>query len=100
MNVDEKDLTLLKRLPGIDHIMELLEKDDFFLNIPRSVRLQCARKTVAGLRADIISGQKRISEADLADEGILHRVRNSAHETMTPRLVRTINATGVVLHTN
>jgi len=30
MNVDEKDLTLLKRLPAIDHIMELLEKDDFF----------------------------------------------------------------------
>lgn len=100
MSVDEKDQTLLKRLPGIDHILELMEKDDFSMNVPRSVRLQCARKTVAGLRADILSGQKRISEADFTDEGILQSVRNIAHETMRPRLVRTINATGVVLHTN
>ena len=100
MNVDEKDQTLLKRLPGIDHILELMEKDNFPINVPRSVRLQCARKIVAGLRADILSGQKRISEADLTDEGILQSVRNVAHETIRPRLVRTINATGVVLHTN
>ncbi len=100
MSVDEKDHLLLKRLPGIDHILDLMEKEDFFRDIPRSVRLQCGRKTVAGLRADILSGQKRISEADLTDEGILQSVRNIAHEAMKPRLVRTINATGVVLHTN
>lgn len=86
----------LRNLPGVDHLLELAKTDDRFIDIPRSVILDCARKTLDHLRKDIQAG----IETDMADETILSKAYLLAKEKIRPRLVNVINATGVVLHTN
>ena len=86
----------LKNLPGVDHLLELAKKEDQFLDIPRSVILDCARKALEKIRKDILSD----IETPIIDEAILMQMQVLAKEKIRPRLVNVINATGVVLHTN
>ncbi|NOX32493.1 MAG: L-seryl-tRNA(Sec) selenium transferase [Deltaproteobacteria bacterium] len=87
---------ILKNLPGIDHLLELTKKDDQFLDIPRSVILECLRLSLERIRKDILAG----NETNAAKETILFMALSLAKEKIRPRLVNIINATGVVLHTN
>lgn len=88
--------TLLKNLPGVDHLLLLAKKDDRFLDIPRSVTLDSARKAVDDMRKEILADMApRVTE-----ETILSKTLGLARKTIRPRLVTIINATGVVLHTN
>ena len=86
----------LKNLPGVDHILELVKKDDRFLDIPRSVILDSARSALEKIRKDILTD----IETSITDETILMKMQHLAEEKIRPRLVNVINATGVVLHTN
>ncbi|MBU8849403.1 MAG: L-seryl-tRNA(Sec) selenium transferase [Desulfobacterales bacterium] len=86
----------LKNLPGVDHILELVKKNDRFLDIPRSVILDSARSALENIRKDILAD----IETPITDENILMRMQLLAKEKIRPRLVSVINATGVVLHTN
>ncbi|WP_299980935.1 L-seryl-tRNA(Sec) selenium transferase [Desulfobacula sp.] len=86
----------LKNLPGVDHILELVKKDDRFLDIPRSVILDSVRSALENIRKDILAD----IETPTTDETILMKMQLLAKEKIRPRLVSVINATGVVLHTN
>lgn len=100
MDLNEKQQTLLRMLPGIDHIIELAETDPFFVNIPRSVLVSSARNVVENLRSDIIQSKKTITEKSLTEPRLLESVKDFAADTMKLNLIPTINATGVVVHTN
>jgi len=86
----------LKNLPGVDHLLELAKEDDRFLDIPRSIILDCARKALEHIRNDILADIETL----INDETILIQMQILAKEKIRPRLVNVINATGVVLHTN
>jgi len=100
MDVTEKQQTLLRMLPGVDHILELVKTDPFFDNVPKSVLIRSIRSVVESLRTIIIDDQQHITETKLSDSVILEEVKNSVKEAMTPNLMRIVNATGVVVHTN
>ncbi len=100
MDVTEKQQTLLRMLPGVDHILELVKTDPFFDNIPKSVLIRSIRSVIESLRTIIIDEQQHITETKLSDSVILEEVKNSVKEAMTPNLMRIVNATGVVVHTN
>ena len=100
MDVTEKQQTLLRMLPGVDHILELVKTDPFFANVPKSVLIRSIRSVVESLRTIIIDDQQHITETKLSDSVILEEVKNSVKEAMTPNLMRIVNATGVVVHTN
>jgi len=100
MDVTEKQQTLLRMLPGADHILELVKTDPFFDNVPKSVLIRSIRSVVESLRTIIIDDQQHITETKLSDSVILEEVKNSVKEAMTPNLMRIVNATGVVVHTN
>jgi len=100
MDVTEKQQTLLRMLPGVDHILELVKTDPFFDNVPKSVLIRSIRSVVESLRTIIIDEQQHITETKLSDSVILEEVKNSVKEAMTPNLMRIVNATGVVVHTN
>lgn len=100
MDVTEKQQTLLRMLPGVDHILELVKTDPFFDNAPKSVLIRSIRSVVESLRTIIIDEQQHITETKLSDSVILEEVKNSVKEAMTPNLMRIVNATGVVVHTN
>ncbi len=100
MDLNEKQQTLLRMLPGIDHILELAKSEPFFDNIPKSVLARSARYVVENLRTAIFDGNPDITDKNLSNSLILKNVKNSVQDAMKLNLRRTINATGVVVHTN
>ena len=100
MDINKKQQTLLRMLPGIDHIIELAKSEPFFDNIPKSVLARSARYVVENLRTSILDESPDITDKNLSDSLILENVKNSVQDAMKLKLRRTINATGVVVHTN
>ena len=100
MDINKKQQTLLRMLPGIDHIIELAKSEPFFDNIPKSVLARSARYVVENLRTAILDESPDITDKNLSDSLILENVKNSVQDAMKLKLRRTINATGVVVHTN
>jgi L-seryl-tRNA(Ser) seleniumtransferase len=100
MNITENQQTLLRMLPGVDHILEIVKTDTFFDNVPKSVLVRSTRSVVENLRTIILDNQQNITESKLSNSEILNKIKESVHKTMAPNLTRIINATGVVVHTN
>lgn len=87
---------MLKKLPGVDVLIDLTSKDERFLDIPRSVIVDCTRKALDHLRADIMADVTTAMD----DQAIILEILTLSQKKISPRLVNLINATGVVLHTN
>jgi len=100
MELKEKQQAILRKLPGIDHILELAKKDPELENAPKAVLLQAARKVVEGLRAGILRGDQPPDEKDMSDIPVLDKTREAVGRAMKLNLKRVVNATGVVVHTN
>ncbi len=95
MNNNNKH-SLLKLIPGVDHIMELIENDERFKKLPLTVVKGSIRSVLEQTRNLIIKeGKNKISNASLISEILEH-----ASMILTPNLVPVVNATGVVIHTN
>lgn len=92
--------SLLRNLPGVDHLLEIAGRDPELTAVPRTLLTDCVRKTIDILRQGILTGPPKLPEADLTDMGILTRVRKSVQSAMALNLTRVINATGIVVHTN
>ncbi|MCF8075982.1 MAG: L-seryl-tRNA(Sec) selenium transferase, partial [Desulfotignum sp.] len=87
---------LLRRLPGVDHLLDKTRGDDRFTAVPRQVILQVTRTVVDHLRSQILDGLN----PDFDDAAVLSDIAGRCRQTLAPKLVPLINATGVVLHTN
>lgn len=86
----------LRKLPGIDRLLDMAVQERSFSSIPRSVTLEAARNTLDYIRQELLAGNTPpISHPAILDEMLAY-----ATDKITPRLVNVINATGVVLHTN
>lgn len=95
MAVSDKH-TMLKKLPGVDHLLAAAEEDERFAGFPRSLLLKAIRSAIQNFRNDILTGSKKpVSGTD-----ILESAFSKAFDLNRPHLVNVINATGVVLHTN
>jgi len=100
MEINSSQQNLLRRLPGIDRILESAGKDPGFNDLPKSVLVSSTREVIENLRKVILYDNEKITEADLDIEEVIRAVAAAAAEKMTPNLRRTINATGIVVHTN
>jgi len=100
MNITENQQTLLRKIPGVDSILEVAKTDPFFDNVPKSVLVHSIRSVIEQLRMVILDDQQAITEAELSDSSVFNRIKKNVHKMMTPNLTRIINATGVVVHTN
>jgi L-seryl-tRNA(Ser) seleniumtransferase len=78
----------LRELPSVDELL----RDTSIARLPRSVALNAVRETLARARGSIRAG------TDPGD--LIAQTVSAATNLFVPRLRRTINATGVVLHTN
>ena len=93
-------LNLLKAVPGVDTVLELLKKDSDLADIPLSVLTDAARTAVGAFREAIFSGRDDLTAESLSAERTAARAADKARRAMMPNLERVINATGVVIHTN
>jgi len=100
MKINEKKQAFLKMLPGVDRILEVAVTKPTFEDIPKSVLVRCVRLVIEDLRIIILDDKMEIKEEDLSEATILEKVKACAQNAMTPNLLRVINATGVVVHTN
>jgi len=100
MNITENQQALLRMIPGVDSILEVAKTDTFFDNVPKSVLVRSIRSVVEQLRMVILDDQQVITEAELSNSSVFNKIKKSVHKMMTPNLIRIINATGVVIHTN
>ncbi len=91
---------LLRRLPGVDRVLAVLEPDPAVGGIPRSVLVKAVRETLDGLRAHLLTGHPDYDAISLDEAAVALHAAGLARTAMQPNLRAAINATGVVVHTN
>ncbi len=88
--------SLLKTIPGVDHLLETAKTDRRFTDIPLSVIKRSTRDVVDKVRGDILENR----ETDTSEGALLSMISSRARRTQAHNLIPVVNATGVVLHTN
>ena len=98
--MDPKQQSLLRQLPGVDHVLELWDEAKPAEDVPRGLLVESIRMVLDTLRHRILSGDDHLEESALADVKLLHLTAETVKKRMAFNLRRVINATGVVVHTN
>ena len=98
--MNETKQSQLKKLPGVDRILEQGIRTGPFATIPKKVLIPAVRETIDSLRQEILAAEQPIDESMVSTEVLIQKVCDRAALAMAPRLKRTVNATGVVVHTN
>jgi L-seryl-tRNA(Ser) seleniumtransferase len=95
----EEARTLLRDLPPIDRLLRHGKCQALLSRYNRDYVIQKCRETLDRLRAEIRAG-KGLETFDLEDQAILARVERQMAADGRPELIRVVNATGTILHTN
>lgn len=99
--MDEQRKELLKKLPKIDEIILLLEKQNIYDLAPREIIKETCRRVVQDLRDKIVNAKKKPSAESTPDAAaVAKEVEKSVKGLYRYSLRRVVNATGVILHTN
>jgi L-seryl-tRNA(Ser) seleniumtransferase len=95
----EQTADLLRELPSIDRLLNHARCKALLKRYQRDYILRKSREILERLRADIRDG-KKIAAEDLTDGSILSRIEAGMAAESRPGLIRVVNATGTILHTN
>jgi len=87
--------TALANLPQVDKLLKSPSLTSWSDRLIPRVQTYVVRKTVEEARQEILSGQRAPTE-----EEITQRILERFSKLVCPNLKRTINATGIILHTN
>jgi len=99
--MDEQRKEMLKKMPKIDEIILLLEKQDIYSLAPRDIVIATCRKVVQNLREKIIEAkEKDLPKFSLDLASAVGEVERLIKGLYRYSLRRVVNATGVILHTN
>ena len=98
--MDEHKQAQLKQLPGVDRILEYGTDGQHFDDIPKSVLIPAIRAAVDALRTRILKSEAPLDSRCFSRNAVVADVKQRAARTMALKLKRTVNATGVVVHTN
>lgn len=98
--IDPDRQTLLRKLPGVDSLIELCARAEDFQDIPTTVVVNAIRGVIDDRRQAILNADPSVNEDSLLDHRMLAAVKDAVGHAMLPNLRRMINATGVVVHTN
>lgn len=91
---------VLRKLPGVDYVIDLWEKTGQFEQIPRPVVIQSIRTVLEDLRSRILTSHEPVKDDMFSNDELLRLTAETASRTMGFNLKRVVNATGVVIHTN
>jgi L-seryl-tRNA(Ser) seleniumtransferase len=100
MQLSENQQKMLRKLPGVDRVLELAATVPVFENIPKTVMVNSIRETLETLRNSILASERDIREESVSEGRIIELVKAVAKKTMALNLTNLVNATGIVVHTN
>jgi L-seryl-tRNA(Ser) seleniumtransferase len=100
MGITQQQQEYLRMLPSVDHLLEAAAASPNFAEMPRSVLIRAVRSVIQHLREGILKAKPWINSDIFVDHLVLQRVQQSAAELLAFNLRRTVNATGVIVHTN
>jgi L-seryl-tRNA(Ser) seleniumtransferase len=95
----EQAMNLLRELPSVDRLLKHRRCEALLARYNREYLIQKCREALDQSRAEIRQG-KSIAGGALKDEAIVARVEAQMAAESRPSLVRVVNATGTILHTN
>jgi len=98
--MDERKQAQLKKLPGVDRILEYGTKDRLFDDIPKSVLIPAIRAAIEDMRTLIRESKAPVDDGCFSRNTLVAQIIERAARITTLKLKRTVNATGVVVHTN
>ena len=91
---------LLRRLPGVDYVLDLWEKNYPIASVPRPVVVQSIRDVLDKLRSKILTADETLDDILFSDSELLRLTKEAVDKKTGFNLKRVVNATGVVIHTN
>ena len=100
MNLNQQQKEALRNLPAVDHVLELSKSDPFFEEVPRSVLIRSIRSVLDNRRRQIIEQDPAHIDELLADAAVVTGVKDLVRQAQSLNLRETVNATGIVIHTN
>jgi L-seryl-tRNA(Ser) seleniumtransferase len=95
----EQKNSLLRALPSVDRILLHPDIQPVLQQYNRDYVLGRCRDLLENLRARVRAG-KEITRDDLTEEAVLARLKAALSAHGAPELIRVVNATGTILHTN
>ena len=90
---------LLSSLPAVGILLQREDIRELCVRFPEQCVHNCVRKTVEEIREQVLSGKIRQLKEMPSESGICARIRERVEEKMGNRLMRAVNAAGVILHT-
>ncbi len=100
MHLTQQQKKALRNLPAVDHVLELFKSDPFFTEVPRSVLIRSIRSDLDNRRRQIIEQDPTHIDELLADAAVVTGVKDLVRQAQSLNLRKTVNATGIVIHTN
>lgn len=100
MIINDQKQTLLRTLPGVDRLLVQVQQDQAVQDIAKQVLLHAIRDTLEALRKTILSSTDATELPEINESAILEQIVSRAVKLQKNNLIRAINATGVVVHTN
>lgn len=91
---------LLRKLPGVDTMLETAAADPELSGVPASVIKKCVREILEVIRTGILETGGLPDGKSISPESVLRDVKTAVKAAIADNLVHVINATGVVVHTN
>ena len=98
--MDDQTQILLRRLPGVDRLLECAQNSETLSQVPHTVLRNAARTALDALRHQLLKGDPLPDAGEVEEAAVLQRIEALVTTAMQPNLRQTINATGIVIHTN
>lgn len=90
---------MLRELPSVDRLLKHAQSELLLARYKREYVIQKYREVLAELRGTILQGQALTME-EVKEGAIVDRAQKRIKIDSEPKLVRVVNATGTILHTN
>lgn len=90
----------LRNLPSVDQILSRGETTALLASFPRKLVLMCINEILEKMRSELAAGEESAASREELLSEILERLRESLPAKTASTLVRVVNATGTLIHTN
>jgi L-seryl-tRNA(Ser) seleniumtransferase len=100
MVLSDQKQTLLRTLPGVDRLLVQVQQDQAVHDLPKRVLLFAIRDTLEELRQTILTSSDVTELPETDESALINQIVPRALKLQKNNLIRAVNATGVVVHTN